>query len=397
MHCTNTSDQFQDNPSRIGANGVSASAPLSPPRGVGDRPDPLLYHSENNSDKVCKNNAIKYEKKSYHPTSIQAKTFHTLDMNCKHWMKVYGKEYIGVLTLTFKENLKCMKESQRRWNNLQRLIKREDKFQVLVKIAEAQKRGAVHYHILVKTNAPIRGNICWETYEKMGKVSDRKEKRKLGKELAKTAEPELKDLWGWLRQKCKSTGFGRHELMPMKKPEHVKNYIGKYLEKDMAESSLKQGGKNKGYRVITYGKQAPKVASTKFSWNCGHASLYRRRLATWAKRRGIKNEEEMAEIYGKAWSWKIYPHVMRDYTIHDYMEKENFVLTDPENHKLDKVWPWKGQIISGAFSHQTKENIMNDYLTDDEIKRTNFREHEKHYKKYQSAEKAKALHEKIYG
>ena len=174
MHFTKSTDQFQGNHLRTGCKGVSASASPHPLSGGGDRPEPLLYHSENNSDKVCKNNAIKYEKKSYHPTSIQAKTFHTLDMNCKHWMKVYGKEYIGVLTLTFKENLKCMKESQRRWNNLQRLIKREDKFQVLVKIAEAQKRGAVHYHILVKTNAPIRGNICWETYEKMGKVSDRK-------------------------------------------------------------------------------------------------------------------------------------------------------------------------------------------------------------------------------
>ena len=380
---------------------VSACASPNPPLVGGDRHDSLLYHSENNSDKNYLKNLKKPEKKGkkspYKPTSLQSKTFHSLDANCKHWMKIYGKEYIGVLTLTFKENLKCMKEAQRRYNNLMRMVAREGKFEILVKIAEAQKRGAVHYHILVKTNAPIRGNICWDTYEAMGKATDRKAKTLLGKELAKTAEPELVELWGWLRKKCKATKFGRHELMPMKKPDHVKNYIGKYLEKDMQESTLKQDGKNKGFRVITYGKKAPKVASTKFSWIAGKGGLYRYKLKKWADARGIKDADEMREIYGKAWSWKIYPHVMEDRPISDYLDKQHAVLTDPENERMDKVYPWKGQVISGAFSHKTKENIIREYLTDEELKRTNYQKHKKHFETHQRAVKAKALHEKIYG
>ena len=104
----------------------SASASLTPPSGVGNRQDSLLYHSETNSDKQS-------EKKAYKPTSKQAKTFKALELNSKHWLKIYSEENIGILTCTYKENLKCHKESQRRWNNLNRLINRDKTFDVLVR------------------------------------------------------------------------------------------------------------------------------------------------------------------------------------------------------------------------------------------------------------------------
>jgi hypothetical protein len=312
-------------------------------------------------------------------------------------MKIYGKERVGILTLTFKENLQDMKESQRRWNNLSRIINREKKFQVLVKVIEPQKRGAVHYHLIVKTEKNIRGQIDWETYERMGKESCTKEKRRLGKELAKTAEPHLVELWGWLRKKCKSTGFGRSELMPLKKPDHVKNYIGKYLEKDMQDNSLKKGGKNHGMRMITYGRNAPKVASKKFTWNSGHGCLYRHRLKYWAKYRGIKDEQEMEELFGPRWSYVIYKQVMEDHARDIYDTQVNQALQDPENKQVTAVYPWKNKIVSGAFSHQAKERLMDLYLTDDEIKKSSFRNHSDHYWKTVKAKNAKALHEKIYG
>jgi hypothetical protein len=334
--------------------------------------------------------------KKYKPTNEQAKTFFVLDQNCKHWMKKFGREYIGILTLTFKENLTDMKESQRRWNNLSRIINREKKFQVLVKVAEPQKRGAVHYHLIVKTNEPIRGNIDWEIYERMGKESCTKEKRKLGKELAKTAEPHLVELWSWLRKKCRTTGFGRSELMPLKKPDHVKNYIGKYLEKDMQDNSLKKGGKNHGMRMITYGRNAPKVASKKFTWNSGKGCLYRLRLKYWAKARGIKDEQEMEELFGSRWSYVIYKQVMQDHAMDIYKTQVFEALQDPEK-RVTAVLPWKNQIVSGAFSHGCKERVMDAYLTDDEQKKSSFRNHSDHYWKTVKARNARALHEKIYG
>jgi hypothetical protein len=277
------------------------------------------------------------------------------------------------------------------------MINREKKFQVLVKVIEPQKRGAIHYHLIVRTFKPIRGNIDWDIYEQMGKASCTKEKRRLGKELAKTAESHLVELWGWLRKKCKSTGFGRSELMPLKKPHHIKNYIGKYLEKDLQDNSLKKGGKNQGMRMITYGRKASKVASKKFSWNSGKGALYRLRLKYWAQARGIKNEEEMEEIYGPRWSYKIYQQVMEDHALDIYRQQDYMARHDPENHKVTALYPWKGTVLSGAFSHKTKEAVLGQYLTDDEIKRTNFTKHAEHFRKWKKAEKHKAFLEKVYG
>ena len=326
--------------------GGSASAPLTPPTGGGDRNDPLLYHSENNSDK-------QYSEKSLKLTNEQAKTFFCLEKNTKHFIKIYGAEHVGILTLTFKENLQDSKESQRRWNNLNRMINREKKFQVLVKVIEPQKRGAIHYHMLVKTHERIRGNIDWEIYEQMGNEKTVPGKRKLGKELGKTATPHLRELWSWLRQKGKATGFGRIELMPLKKPHHIKNYIGKYLEKDMQKGTSNE----KGMNMITYGKKAPKVANTKVSWLNGKGGMWRRKLKMFCDARGIKDEDELVDLYGKAWSYHLYPYIMNDRILGDYQKQEHDELTDPENKVNKAVYPWKGVIVSGAHKYSTKENV----------------------------------------
>ena len=353
---------------------------------------PLLYHSDNNSAELS-------EKKAYKPTNKQAKTFKVLDMNAKHWMKIYGKENIGILTLTFKENLTCMKEAQKRWNNFVREFNRDKMFQLLVKVAEPQKRGAVHYHCLVKTNHKIRGSINWDIYDQMGKAKTTAEKRKLGQQLGKSATPHLRDLWSWLRIKCKKTGFGRSELMPLKKPDHIKNYIGKYLEKDMKQNDLKKDGKNHNMRLITYGKNAPKVANQQFSWVFGKASIFRLKLKKYCDARGIKSKEELVELHGKSWSFNLYKEIMYDRVLGTYEQKRFNELQDPDQRNKS-VYPWKGQIVSGAFSSESIEQITSDYFlkTENEEGRgsTLSSEYER-LKKWRDAKHAKALHEKIYG
>ena len=335
----------------IGVKDLARDLPLVADRG---EPSPLLYHSDHNSAKLS-------EKKAYKPTNKQAKTFKVLDMNAKHWMQLYGKENIGILTLTFKENLTCMKTAQKRWNNFAREFNRDKMFQLLVKVAEPKKRGAVHYHCLVKTNYKIRGSINWEVYEKMGKANTTAEKRKLGKELGKSATPHLRDLWAWLRVKCKKTGFGRSELMPLKKPDHIKNYIGKYLEKDMRENALKKDGKNQNMRLITYGKNVPKVANQQFSWVNGKASIFRRRLASYCDARGIKSKDELVELFGPSWSFHLYKEIMYDRVLGVYKSKQFNELYQPEERNKS-LYPWKGHVLSGAFSVDTIDKVISEYF-----------------------------------
>ena len=357
---------------------------------------PLLYHSDHNSASLAEKKEKKEEKnKKYKPTNKQAKCFKVLDLNAKNWLSIYGREHIGILTLTFKENLTCMKEAQRRWNSFSRQVNKHGKFQLLVKVAEPQKRGAVHYHCLVKTSGKIRKGLNWEIYDQMGKTNSRKEKRDLGKKL--TSNTYLKEMWSWIRATCQKTGFGRSELMPLRKPNHIKNYIGKYLEKDMRENALKQDGKNGNKRLITYGKKAPKVANQQFSWRFGKASLFRYNLKKFCHVRGIKDHEELKEIYGKSWSHHLYKDIMYDRAYVRYSQSYHENVFDPEkSHK--KVYPWKGQIKSGAFTHETIEGITREYFAHADKQKgrgTSLNTEYKALEKWRAAEKAKKLHELI--
>ena len=116
----------QDVETYLGGVKRSESALLAPPRGAKIRNESLLYHSNHNSDKKSE----KIEKKEpYKPTSLQTHTFNALKLNCENWLKLYGEERIGILTLTFKEHLTDLDEGQRRLNNLFRLINRDKIFQ----------------------------------------------------------------------------------------------------------------------------------------------------------------------------------------------------------------------------------------------------------------------------
>ena len=70
-------------------------------------------------------------------------------------------------------------------------------------------------------------------------------------------------------------------------------------------------------------------------------------------------------------------------------------LTQPE-HSNPIVLPWKGNIVSGAISQATQEKIMDEYLSDDLVRKRNFHDHEKDYKKWASAEKEKQFNARVY-
>ena len=167
----------------------------------------------------------------------------SLTQNVQWWGDKLGIERLGFLTLTFKGNLKDPKEAQRRWNNLNRTILRSGKFRILVKVVEVQKRGAIHYHCLVHMNEDIRTGFDWDAFKKAGKAygaKDYTEGRKQTKIYAKSAKSHLRHLWGWMRTKCDSHGFGRSELMPIEYPNNIGSYLGKYLNKDDEKREKKQ-------------------------------------------------------------------------------------------------------------------------------------------------------------
>jgi hypothetical protein len=213
------------------------------------------------------------------------------------------------------------KEAQRRWNNLNRTISRDGKFTVLVKVLEVQRRGAFHYHLLVKIGEDIRTGFDWVAFKKAAEAynaKDKEEGKRQTKIYATSATDHLRHLWGYMRAKCKSHGFGRSELMPIEYPNNIGSYLGKYLNKDDQERENGTWANvelTKGMRRVSYGRKEIKTHSAKFSWVAHPRSnpLFRHRLKEWAEYRGFTSMEHIKEHLGKHWTHHYFQEIMFDY------------------------------------------------------------------------------------
>ena len=266
---------------------------------------PLLYLNDHNSDEIEEEKPLKGSKREgKNLTSKTAKKCKSITANTAYFVKKFGIENVAFGTITFKKNIECTKEAQRRYNNFLTVVNRNKKFKVLMKVLEFQKRGACHYHLLIRTTEPIRKDFDFKTFNKASECKG-DERDKYTKIYAKSATSHLRHLWGYMRTRAKAHGFGRTEIMPIEYPNNVGSYLGKYVCKDLGE-------KGRGARKISYAKNLTKVASPQFSWINGPGGEWRKNLKAWAEYRGFRDTDHIAEFYGPRWSYHLYPEIMYD-------------------------------------------------------------------------------------
>ena len=305
----------------LGARG-SASASFAPPTEGQKAQKPLLYLNDHNSDKSKQGEGGTSAKNGgKRPSSSCAKKMYVLTKNVNGFAKEYGIENMGLLTLTFKDNVRCKKEAGRRWDNLRRTIAREKPFKVLNITKEKQLRGAWHFHILVNMGIDIRTGFDWESFDKAGeaqKKGDWQERQKYTRRYAKKAHPVLNETWKWLRKKCSTHGFGRSELMPIKYPNNIGSYLGKYLlkEEQNREKYMRDHGKKAPkFKQTTYARDVKRKANAQFSWvkHPQGRPTFRHMLKQWAEYRGFTSVDHIRAHYGKRWSFHCYGEIMYDY------------------------------------------------------------------------------------
>ena len=123
--------------------------------------------------------------------------------------------------------------------------------------------------------------------------------------------------------------------------------------------------------------------------------MAREKLKKCANDRGIKDADEMRELFGKHWSHHLHRFIQNDEYMATYRANEFQELYEPDKpNKM--VLPWKGTIVSGAFSHPTIEAITEEYLSDDIVGKRNLRDHENHHKNWIRAQKEKQFNERVY-
>jgi len=204
--------------------------------------------------------------------------------NSQYLIDRHGLQKIGFLTLTFAENLTDFREAQRRFHSLATNFLR-DLFDDWMVVVEPQKRGAVHYHLLVVCGADIRTGFDFEALERRDYSS---------------ASPYLRGLWQSLREGMSRYGFGRSELLPIKSTaEGAARYVGKYIGK----GSRYRGDQFKGARMVRY-SQGWRAVGSRFSWVDGGVR-WRSLLAEVARVGGLDTLDDFTARYGRYWARKL--------------------------------------------------------------------------------------------
>ena len=262
----------------------------------------------------------------------------TLQENVKRLLNLAPDiSYLGFLTLTFKENITCPKEASKRFKsfNTNFLSKSKDFLEWIV-VRERQKRGAWHYHLLVRLPFNIRAGFDWELYdialqlrrpEFAYRSPENAPFRKWMRKATKTASPRLKRYWKDIRLACSKYGFGRSEMLPIKtNVKAMALYVGKYISKELGERSTR----DKGVRLVNYSSGWIKN-SVKFQWHSDGSQEWRRKLYLFARVSGCKDMYGLKKKLGSAWAYNYMNEILE---IDQFIENNNL---DPEQVKMEDL------------------------------------------------------------
>ncbi len=211
------------------------------------------------------------------------KTAHMLKETVQHLATVHGIDRIGLLTLTFADQVTDAKEAQRRYHSLRTNILSK-RYLEFVRVLERQASGRIHYHLVVVLKADIRTGANFEEFEK---------------KTYKSANVALRSEWAFWRRNAPAYGFGRTELLPVKSnAEAIGRYVGKYVSKHVGMRLPA----DRVARLVSYSGGA-KIGTTNFAWNSVRAWLWRAKLAKWALHHGCADLRAVAALFGSRWAY----------------------------------------------------------------------------------------------
>ena len=229
-------------------------------------------------------------------TGSQAKTAWALRYNAEKMCEGAGLERIGFLTLTVGDKTESgfkqvwdASEASRRINNLGRRILPVI-FERGIIATERHSSGAIHFHILgVLLGRPdIRSGFDFD---------------KVAAGDYRSVPEELREIWKFLREVLPKYGFGRAELLPIKKTgEAVAAYVGKYIEKNVC-NRRKEDKRKKLVRYFGWNKE--QLKANEFSWAGPKATAWRLKSRELVSLVGLKETEECYDCFGPRWAFHL--------------------------------------------------------------------------------------------
>ncbi len=137
-------------------------------------------------------------------------------------------------------------------------------FKRAILVTERHQNKKIHFHLLVSLNskADIRTGLNFD---------------EIRRKSYRSASPALRELWAVLRDRLPKYGFGRHELLPIKKTgEAVAAYISKYIEKNVCNRTPADRRKK---LVRYFGWEKQQLKPNEFEWDGKRARAWRAKTA----------------------------------------------------------------------------------------------------------------------
>lgn len=234
--------------------------------------------------------------KNEHSESLSAahrKTAFALKLNVLWLIEKHGLDKIGFLTLTFARHVVSYKEAQKALHSLMSGVLRH-RYPEYIIVMERMDSKRIHYHLLVVMAEDIRTGFDFKAL-KRGNYS--------------SASDYLRREWKFWRVTAGEYGFGRTELLPIKKTaERVAKYVGKYVAKHVGQRLPE----DKGARLVRYSKGTNRV-STGFAWNSPGAAMWRAKLGVFCRMLGLNSDNYqtfLKEWFGRNWVYHLRPLIL---------------------------------------------------------------------------------------
>jgi hypothetical protein len=236
----------------------------------------------------------------------QRKTAFALKLNVLWLIEKHGLERIGFLTLTFARHIVAYKEAQKALHSLMTGVLKNHYPEYII-VMERMDSKRIHYHLLVVMAEDIRTRFDFAAVK-------RGDYRSAGDYLRKE--------WKFWRDTAPRYGFGRTELLPIKKTaEGVAKYVGKYVAKHIGQRLPE----DKGARLVRYSKGANPVG-TRLSWVSPGAMMWRAKLGTFCRSLNLNSDnyqEFLKEWFGRNWVYHLRPLILAIKLPEFYTEEES--------------------------------------------------------------------------
>jgi hypothetical protein len=229
---------------------------------------------------------------SYHKKQAQ-----TLRTNVTRLIKIESPsiDHVAFLTLTFQENITDHKEAYERFRSFNsNFLSSHPVYGRWISVKEHQARGAWHFHMIIQLSEDIRTGFDFDQYDAWLKGP-----RKKG--TFPTGNSQLRSLWSELAEVLPGYGFGKiFTLEPIKSNEDaIAFYVGKYVSKQIGQ----RPETDKGVRLINYSRGWLKN-SVNIAWHNGNATLWRKKVAIFARMNGCQELYQLSEKLGSNWAYK---------------------------------------------------------------------------------------------